>query len=104
MYVLFGILFIRFRHQQVDLQQFFGDISILQVSKFNRNYATKFHKCSGKNVLLYNYQKMFLKIRKELVKHSVVLGCLFNKSSITLEENSCRRNYFLDSKQLVQEI
>ena len=55
----------------------FGDVSVLHVCKFNTNYAIKFHNCSGKKILLYVSQKMLLKMWRELVKHSVVLGCLF---------------------------
>ena len=60
-----------------SVQQFFGGVSVLKVCKFNTNYAIKFHKFSGKKILLYVYQKIFLKILIKLVKHSAVLGCLF---------------------------
>ena len=39
----------------------------MQVCKINRNYAIRFHKPSGKKILLYVCQKMFLKISRELI-------------------------------------
>ena len=61
----------------MKLQSFFGDASLLKVCKLIRNYAIKFYKCSGKKLLPNAHQKMFFDIRTELVKHSVVHGCLF---------------------------
>ena len=52
-------------------------LSVLQVCKLNTNYAIKFDKCSGKEILPNVYQNMFLNISRELVKHSVVHGCRF---------------------------
>ena len=46
----------------VNLQQVFGDVSVLKVCKVNANYAIKFQECFRKKILLYVYQRMFLKI------------------------------------------
>ena len=43
-------------------------------------------------------QKMFLKIRRELVKHSVVYLSTLKRKNCTLGENSLQRNYFIDGK------
>ena len=61
----------------VKLQSFFGDASVLNVCKLITNYAIKFYKSSGKKLLLSIRQKMFLYIRRELVKCSVVHGSSF---------------------------
>ena len=43
----------------MKLQLFFGDVSVLNVRKFNPNYAFKFYKCSRKELLPNVHQKMF---------------------------------------------
>ena len=46
----------------VKLQQFFENVSVLQLCKFNTNCAIEFYKCSGKKILMNVYKKMWLKI------------------------------------------
>ena len=59
----------------MKLPSFFRDVSVLKVCKLNKNYAIKFRECSGKKLLPNVHQKMFLDMKRELVKHSVVHGC-----------------------------
>ena len=57
----------------------------------------------GRKFLLKVYQKMFLKIRRDLVKHSLIYLRfltlqLFNQRTAPLRENSCKRNHFIEGK------
>ena len=83
----------------LQTEQFFGDVSVMQVCKFNANLPLTFHKYFRKKILLYVCQKMFQKREGKIFSCPwLFIYLLFKERALPLGENSCKPYYSIHGK------